>query len=73
MVNKATKQTTNVETDDSGDYTICLSPGTYDVLANSLGYKPAKRKSINIDAASKAMIDFVMTQDGSAHVNRIYP
>src|SRR5690349_11603787 len=54
LVNKTTKQTTSVETDNSGGYTVCLSPGTYDVLANALGYKPAKRKSIKVDAASKA-------------------
>jgi hypothetical protein len=65
LVNKATKQTTNVETDNSGEYTVCLSSGAYDVFANALGYKPAKGKSIEVDASSKYIIDFVMEQDGT--------
>ena len=73
LVNKATKQTTTVETNNSGDYTVCLSSGTYDVLANAMGYKPAKRKSIKVDAASKAIIDFVLKQNGSVNVDRLYP
>jgi len=73
LVNKATKQTINVETDNSGDYTVCLSSGTYDVLANVKGYKSAKRKSINVDAASKAIIDFVLKLDGTIIIDRLHP
>ena len=73
LVNKATKQTTSVETDNSGNYRVCLPSGTYDVLANAIGYKPAKRKSIKVDATSKAIIDFVMKQDGTVIVDRLHP
>jgi hypothetical protein len=73
LVNKATKETTTVETDNSGEYRICLPSGTYDVLAKALGYKPAKRKSIKVDASSKAIIDFVMKQDGTVIVDRLHP
>jgi hypothetical protein len=73
FVNKATKQTAAVETDNSGNYTICLLAGTYDVRASARGYKLAKRKSIKVDAASKAKIDFVLKQDGSVNVDRFYP
>jgi hypothetical protein len=59
-VNKLTKQSDNVRTDDKGEYTACLPPGTYDIFATALGFKPMKRKSLKIDAASRAIIDFTM-------------
>ena len=73
LLNKATKQTLAVETDASGNYTACLPVGTYDVLASSLGYKKAKRKSIKVDASSKALVDFVMKHDASGWVDRQHP
>jgi hypothetical protein len=73
LVDKSSKQTINVETDESGEYTICLSSGTYDVLASAMGYKRAKRKSIKVDASSKATIDFVLKQSGTVIVDRIHP
>lgn len=73
LLNRVTKQTTNVETDNGGEYTVCLASGTYDVLANAMGYKPSKRKSIKVDASSKAIIDFVMKQDGTVVVDRLHP
>ena len=68
LLNKATKQTTRVETDDAGNYKACLSAGTYDVLASSLGYKPAKRKRVKVGSSSRAMIDFAMKHDASGWV-----
>jgi hypothetical protein len=59
-VNKLTKQSDNVRTDDKGEYAACLPPGTYDIFATALGFKPMKRKSLKIDAASRAIIDFTM-------------
>lgn len=73
LLNKATKQTTTVETDASGNYTACLQVGTYDVLASTLGYKQVKRKSIKVDVSSKALIDFVMKHDASGWVDRQHP
>jgi hypothetical protein len=73
LLNKATKQTATVETDASGNYTACLPVGTDDVLASTLGYKQSKRKSIKVDASSKALIDFVMKHDASGWVDRQHP
>ena len=73
LVNKRSKQTTKVETDETGEYTICLSLGVYDVLATAMGYKPAKRKSIEVDESTKATIDFVLKQNGTSIVYRIPP
>ena len=77
ITNKSTKQTTSVETGEDGGYTICLAPGRYDLQAIALGYKSVKRKSINVDASSKAIIDFVMkhdkSDDKSGWVDREHP
>jgi hypothetical protein len=65
LINKRSKQTINVETDENGEYTICLSAGMYDVLATAAGYKRGKRKSIQVDESSKATIDLVLKQNGT--------
>ena len=71
FVNKSSKQKTSVETDERGEYTICLSAGMYDVIANAIGYKSVRRKAIQVDESSKATIDFVLKQSGL--VDRIHP
>jgi hypothetical protein len=48
------------ETDGKGEYSMCLSPGTYDVLADALSFKPGRRKSIKVDESSISIIDFVL-------------
>ena len=73
ITNKSTKQTTTVETGEDGSYTICLARGRYDLQAVALGYKSVKRKSIDVDASSKAVIDFVMKHDKSGWVDREHP
>jgi len=60
LLNKATKQSTKVETDGSGGYASCLSLGSYDVVASALGFKTGKRKSINVEVSGKSIIDFPM-------------
>lgn len=60
FLERASKQSTNVESNGEGVYTACLSPGRYDVLADAMGFKPAKRKSIKVEMSSKNIIDFVM-------------
>ena len=60
LLDRATKQSTNVESDGEGVYTACLSPSKYDVFADAMGFKRAKRKSIKVEASSKSVIDFVM-------------
>jgi hypothetical protein len=72
-VNKSSKQTISVETDENGEYTICLPSGTYDALASAMGYKRAKRKSIKADGSSKAIIDFVLKQSGTVIIDRVHP
>jgi hypothetical protein len=73
LVNRRSKQMTKVETDENGEYTICLSAGLYDVFVSAVGYKPAKRKSIEVDESSKGTIDLVLKQNGTVNIDRIHP
>jgi hypothetical protein len=73
ITNRSTKQTTTVESDADARYTICLAPGRYDLQATALGYKSVRRKSIDVDATSKAMVDFVLKHDKSGWVDREHP
>jgi Carboxypeptidase regulatory-like domain len=63
ITEKATKKSINVATDGNGEYSICLSAGKYDLIATALGYKHAERKSIEVAASGKNVIDFVMKHD----------
>ena len=60
LLDRASKRSTSVESNGEGVYTACLSPGRYDVLADAMGFKRAKRKSIKVEMSSKNIIDFVM-------------
>ena len=73
LIDRKTKQTTDVKTDANGEYLACLSPGTYDVVANALGYKPARRKSIKVVSPGRNVVDIVMTQSGLVIVDRLHP
>lgn len=57
--NKVTKQSENVTTDEIGQYSRCLSPGFYDVVATAPGFKPSKRK-VKVEKSTKHIIDFPM-------------
>ena len=61
-----------MNTDSSGEYSLCLAPGTYDILATVLGFKPAKRKSIRVDN-SMAIIDFTMKRGKPIIVDEAHP
>ena len=56
--NKETKKATNVESDQDGLYTTCLSRGTYDVSVDAAGFKSAKRKAIKVYDGERSVIDF---------------
>ena len=73
LANKATKQIKSVQADEKGEYTICLEAGVYDVLADSLGFKSAKRKSIKVEASAKNIIDFVMKRGKTIVVDGEHP
>ena len=73
FLNKSNKRNIGIESNDSGEYSACLSPGTYDVFASVFGYKVVTRKSIKVDASSKNRIDFVMKRDQSGWVDREHP
>lgn len=60
LLNKETKQSTNVATEDKGEYSACLSAGLYDVTVTSPGFKTAKRKAIRVENAIRSIIDFPM-------------
>jgi len=73
MVKKGSPKPVTVETNDLGEYSSCLSPGVYQVVAKSVGYKTKTRKEIKVDESSKAIIDFVMDHDGAVNIDRIHP
>jgi hypothetical protein len=56
--NKETKKNTNVESDQDGQYTTCLTRGTYDVSVNAQEFKSAKRKRITVEDGVRSIIDF---------------
>ncbi|MCA1578805.1 MAG: carboxypeptidase-like regulatory domain-containing protein [Acidobacteria bacterium] len=51
-------KSTNVESDQEGQYTACLSPGTYDVSVNAQGFKSANRRRITVVDGERSIIDF---------------
>jgi hypothetical protein len=73
LVNKATKQRVEVKTDSNGEYIACLTPGSYDVFATMLGFKPAKRKSVKVDAKSRSIIDFTLKRGKPIIVDGAHP
>src|SRR6267143_3020571 len=73
LINRKTKQATDVKTGDNGEYLACLASGTYDVFANALGYKPARRKSIKVVSPGQNVVDIVMTPSGLVIVDRLHP
>ena len=72
-VNKTTKQAVEAKTDSDGEYAVCLSPGTYDVFATMLGFKPAKRKSVPVVAKSRNIIDFTLKRGTPIIVDGSHP
>ena len=58
FVDKESKKSSNVESNEDGEYEACLSPGTYDVTVNALGFKSAKRKGIKVNYGERNVIDF---------------
>lgn len=73
LANKATKQIRQVQSDDKGEYTICLTAGVYNVFADSLGFKPAKRQSIKVETSVRNIIDFVMKRGRPIVVDERHP
>lgn len=73
LVNKATKQIVEVKTDPKGEYVACLAPGTYDVFATVLGFKPAKRKAVKVDAKARNIIDFTLKRGKQIIVDGAHP
>gem|GEM_PF-5677731 len=60
FVGKTSKVRLETQTNENGEYTFCLAEGLYNVLAESMGFRPAKRKSIEVKPATRHVIDFVM-------------
>jgi hypothetical protein len=65
LLNRDAKQSTNVQTEENGQYAACLSPGTYDVIVITPGFKTAKRKAVKVEASGKSIIDFPMKRGGA--------
>jgi hypothetical protein len=64
IINRKTKETADFKSDANGEYLACLPAGTYDVIANALGYKTARRKSIKVESPGRNVVDIVMTPSG---------
>ena len=58
LLNKKTKKSMNAETDENGDYRVCLALGTYDITVTSAGFKTAKRKAVKFETTGSITIDF---------------
>ena len=58
FVDKESKKSSNVESNEDGEYEACLSPGTYDVSVDAPGFKSAKRKGIKVNYGERNVIDF---------------
>ena len=65
LLNRDSKQSTNVQTEENGQYAACLSPGTYDVIVVTPGFKTAKRKAVKVENGVKSIIDFPMKRGGA--------
>ena len=53
-------------TDVNGDYNISgVPPGTYDVIVNKTGYKPAIQKNVTVTAAHGKEVDFELEKKPS--------
>ena len=73
LANKRTKQRVSAQSNGEGEYTMCLEAGVYDVFADAEGFKPAKRKSIEVDASAMNIIDFVMKRGKPVVVDGRHP
>jgi len=54
-------------------FTVCLAEGVYDVFADAVAFKPAKRKSIKVDPRGKSIVDFVLKRGKSVIVDESHP
>src|SRR5262245_1401585 len=60
ILNNETKQRQKTQTNGEGEYSMCLSPGRYDIIAETVSFKPTKRKAIKVEASAKSIVDFVL-------------
>jgi hypothetical protein len=59
VTNTATNQPVEVETNDSGDFSVAdLRVGTYNVRADKAGFRPAAITGLTLDAAASVRADF---------------
>lgn len=72
-VNNTTKQAVEVTTESNGEYVACLAPGTYDVVATMLGFKPAKRKSVKVETKTRHIIDFTLKRGKPIIIDGAHP
>lgn len=60
IVSRSTKAIVSRKSNDIGEYIADLKPDTYDVEAESPGFKKAVRKGIPVLSESRSFIDFVL-------------
>jgi hypothetical protein len=74
-VQSKTKLFLTAKTDDKGEYTILLEPGTYDVFVKmpSWNMKPVRRKNIGVITNAKSIVDFVLQPPRNQVVDEDHP
>src|SRR4051795_89446 len=69
VTNTATNQPVQVETNDSGDFSVAdLRVGTYTVRADKSGFRPAELTGLPVDPASSVRADFSLQVGQSQQV-----
>lgn len=52
-----------IKSDKSGDYSLHVSPGKYNIAVRSIGYQPVLLKRLQISASDSIKIDFHLVAD----------
>jgi hypothetical protein len=60
IIARSTKKLVSFKTDDKGEYTADLEPDAYDVEADAVGFKTARRKSIPVQREARSFVDFML-------------
>jgi len=55
-----TKTVEEAQTNNKGEYSLCLVPGKYDFSVTRDGFLTQKRKSLYIDLVTGRAVDFVL-------------
>ena len=60
ILNRETRQVISIRTNESGEYSLDLTPGVYDVSVAAASFKSQKRKGIEVSQNVRSIVDFVL-------------